>query len=493
MMERHGILGAPGTLALWLAAGVLAAIWFPQLHANEAVPSGSLARPAHDGPPAEAAAQMGQDHQAVEILERELASTKRDMDVLLKLLPQESERASRLEQDLAAARREAETQTALARKAGEEAAQLKQTAEKSSAKLRQLFQQERDKAEALAQELSNARAAIYAYDAKARQASDQAAELKEAAETGTAADLKKSLQQERERAKRLEQDLVAARRDVETQTALATKANEDTARSKETAEYDSAELQRSLQKEHERAEALAQNLSMVLTAISTYEVQVKASDQTADWQQGFENSTVVLRKSLQQEQERAEQLEQDLAVARRDVETQTALAAKNSDETAQLRRASESGFAELRQSLQQERERTAKLERDLALTRSNASTLSNAQREVKAAKPVAAEQAAASDTQPRTQDAAITRLMSYAGVLLDRGDISSARTVLERAAEMGSAQANFRLAETYDPLVLSKWGTYGTRGDSKKAVDLYTRALAGGITEAKERSAALLR
>ena len=83
--------------------------------------------------------------------------------------------------------------------------------------------------------------------------------------------------------------------------------------------------------------------------------------------------------------------------------------------------------------------------------------------------------------------------MWRARVLIRQEDIGSARIVLQRAAEMGDAQANFTLAETYDPLILSKWGTYGTHGDAKKALDLYARALAGGIKEAKERSDALRR
>ena len=36
-------------------------------------------------------------------------------------------------------------------------------------------------------------------------------------------------------------------------------------------------------------------------------------------------------------------------------------------------------------------------------------------------------------------------------------------------AVAGSAQASFMLAETYDPAILSTWGTYGTRGDASKA------------------------
>jgi len=62
----------------------------------------------------------------------------------------------------------------------------------------------------------------------------------------------------------------------------------------------------------------------------------------------------------------------------------------------------------------------------------------------------------------------------------------------QRAAETGSAQAIFMLAETYDPLVLSKWRTYGTRGDATKARELYAKAYDGGIKAAKDRSDALL-
>ena len=83
--------------------------------------------------------------------------------------------------------------------------------------------------------------------------------------------------------------------------------------------------------------------------------------------------------------------------------------------------------------------------------------------------------------------------MTRAGVLLRRGDIGSARAALELAAEMGNAQASFALAETYDPLVLRKWGAYGTLGDPAKARDLYARAQAGGIKEASERVDALRR
>jgi len=79
------------------------------------------------------------------------------------------------------------------------------------------------------------------------------------------------------------------------------------------------------------------------------------------------------------------------------------------------------------------------------------------------------------------------RLMERARLLLELGDIVTARAALERAAESGSPQAAFALAETYDPVVLSAWGAVGTRVDPAKAQQLYARAAAGGVERARDR------
>jgi hypothetical protein len=86
-------------------------------------------------------------------------------------------------------------------------------------------------------------------------------------------------------------------------------------------------------------------------------------------------------------------------------------------------------------------------------------------------------------------DMELKRLMSRANVLIRQGDIGAARIVLERAAETGNAQALFALAETFDPVVLSTWGTLGTLGDAARARELYAKALAGGLEEARSRLA----
>ena len=77
--------------------------------------------------------------------------------------------------------------------------------------------------------------------------------------------------------------------------------------------------------------------------------------------------------------------------------------------------------------------------------------------------------------------------MTRASQLLHEGNIGAARIVLERAAEMGSAPALFALAQTYDPAVLSAWGTFGTQGDVGKAQELYAKAFAWGVRDARDR------
>src|SRR5205807_2185008 len=141
------------------------------------------------------------------------------------------------------------------------------------------------RAERLEKDLSGARRDAETQTALATKANDDTTQLKQAAERG-AAELKKSLQQERERAERLERDLAEARRNAETQTALAAKANEDASQLKQVAERRSAELKRSFQKEHDRAEALAQDLSLVHAAVYAYEAQSRnAGDQAAGLKQ----------------------------------------------------------------------------------------------------------------------------------------------------------------------------------------------------------------
>jgi len=83
------------------------------------------------------------------------------------------------------------------------------------------------------------------------------------------------------------------------------------------------------------------------------------------------------------------------------------------------------------------------------------------------------------------------RLMAQARLLLDQGNIIAARSVLERAAESGSAQALFLLAETYDRAILTAWGISRRLGGVTKAREFYAKAVASGIHEAEYRLSAL--
>jgi hypothetical protein len=102
---------------------------------------------------AETAQSLGQERAARQEL---TASTVQHRHAL----EEERARSAALASEFATARREIETQAALFSKAGDEAVQVKQAAESAMAELQQSLQQERDRAEALASELTMARRAV---------------------------------------------------------------------------------------------------------------------------------------------------------------------------------------------------------------------------------------------------------------------------------------------------------------------------------------------
>jgi hypothetical protein len=67
------------------------------------------------------------------------------------------------------------------------------------------------------------------------------------------------------------------------------------------------------------------------------------------------------------------------------------------------------------------------------------------------------------------------------------GDLATARTVLQRAADAGVAAAALALAETYDPAVLARQGVRGLNGDVAQARRWYARAQQLGSAEAARR------
>jgi hypothetical protein len=476
---------------------------------------------------------------------------------LQKSLQQERERAERLRQDIATAKRELDTQIAMAAKANDEMIRLKQAAE-SGAELRMSLQQERELAAQLREDLATAKREFETQTALATKANDEVIRLKQAAESGV--ELQKSLQQERERATQLREDLATANRELETQTALANKANEEATRLKRVAET-GAKLENFRRQGQERTSQLQQNLAAAKREVETQTALVAKANEEAN--RVATETGAKLENSRRKAQEQVTQLQQELAAAKREVETQTAVAAKANEEATRLKQAAESATVELK-SVQQERGRAAQLQqdfamvkreierkdalvRDLSLVRTRSYACQEPSEAVLSTKPlaeadgfrkslqwrrnpakqleralilaehgkdsppwiatVAVSQMARNELleappltvanaraslQPDPADAVeAAKLRARAGVLLGQGDIGAARVVLERAAEKGSAQAMFELAETYDPLILPRWRTYGTRGDATKARDLYAKAETDGIKEAKQRSDAL--
>ncbi|KJC55714.1 hypothetical protein UP10_38620 [Bradyrhizobium sp. LTSPM299] len=349
----------------------------------------------------------------------------------------EQARVAALTDELAAVRRDLESKTAETSKANDDVKQLKQMAETEAAELRQSLQ--RDKTTAAAQQQLAA----------------------------TAEQFRSALEAEQARGAALMDELAAVRRDLESKTAETSKANDDVKQLKQMAEAEAAELRQSLQQERDKTTA------------------VGPQQQTSTAEQ--------FRSALEAEQARGAALTDELAALRRDLESKTADTSKANNDMKQLKQMAEAEAAELRQSLQQERDNASALARDLNTTRRELAARTGSDRLTSSqgvqAKPIT--DLAAAESQEVQESPEATKLLARARALLTQGDIGAARIVLERAVEAGSARASFALAETYDPNILTSWGTYGTRGDASKADELYAKATAGGVREAKSRSDAL--
>ena len=83
----------------------------------------------------------------------------------------------------------------------------------------------------------------------------------------------------------------------------------------------------------------------------------------------------------------------------------------------------------------------------------------------------------------------LAALLKRARGLLAIGDIVAARMLLERAADAQEADAALMLARTYDPEVLGKSDTRSVNADAAAARDWYQRAAALGSSEAEQRLA----
>jgi TPR repeat protein len=307
----------------------------------------------------------------------------------------------------------------------------------------------------LTNDLASARRYLETKAALFSKTDDEVVQLKTTAGAATA-----ELQQERLKTAALTNDLASARRDLEKKAALLSKTDDEVVRLKKTADAATAELQQ----ERLKTAALTNDLGSAQRDLGT---KAALSSKTDDEVVQLKKTSEAATAELQQERLKTAALTNDLSSAERDLETRAALLNKTDAEVVRLKKTAEVTTAEL----QQERLKTASSDR-------------NASAATKPGIATASEQPSTSDSKVDPQAA---HLMERAKSLLSQGDINGARVVLQRVVQIGSADASFAIAETYDPRVLSRWNVYGTRGDVSKAREFYAKAAEGGIAEAKDR------
>jgi hypothetical protein len=85
----------------------------------------------------------------------------------------------------------------------------------------------------------------------------------------------------------------------------------------------------------------------------------------------------------------------------------------------------------------------------------------------------------------------ITTLIDRGSAFLKRGDLASARLLLRRAADAGSADAALMLGSTFDPAFIQQLGVIGIQPDVGRAREWYQKAAELGSDAATQRLANL--
>jgi hypothetical protein len=364
--------------------------------------------------------------------------------------------------------------------------------------VKQALQQERDKADKLALELTTELAQVK----QARQQDRDEADKLVRELTDDLAQVKQARQQDRDEADKLVRELTvelaqvkqARQQDRDEADKLARELTDDL-----------AQVRQAMQQERDKADKLARELTDDLAQVK--QAMQQERDKADKLAGELTDDLAQLKQTLQQERDRADKLARELTSDLAQVKQallRTEMQSKANEEL-----------------LVQERARNQVLEEQLVARRGD--TMPSRSRNATAnlldtpdptqapatdkagtaplpsnGKPLMPEGdkpatlAVARPTAPEASgNPEVARLLSRASLLLSQGNIGMARTVLDRAAETGSALALFALAETYDPVVLSAWRTFGTQGDAAKARELYAKAFAGGVQEAGDRLNAL--
>lgn len=355
-----------------------------------------------------------------------------------------------------------------------------------------LEQQDRGKADVLAHDLASLRAEL---DTVRIAASDSAKAT--AAEIEQKQALEQQLKQQRDGAEALTRELTSLRTELDAARA----ATPEAARIIEAAKI---EHERTFAKERNRTEAVARELSSARQQIEEHASRLAAAHAEVLRVTEASNTTAAEQKrAFASERERADALVQELALVKNQLEAgNQQLAAVSASQTLASRQPATTGRNE---GAVEPRAKTTEGKSALPQWASTQAVASYAERSsvletppqarstareavpsVESKVPVASEATVLASVAPHSV-ADEQRLLVRANALLRQADISGARPLLEHALGHGSARAAFMLAETYDARVLKSWSARGVLGDSRKARELYEKAQAGGIEDAKAR------
>ena len=404
---------------------------------------------------------LEQERGRAETLARELTSVREELDAArnagseaAKAIEAETKQKPALEEERGRAETLARELTSVqaeldaARIAGPEAAKAAAAAVEQQQALKQELKQERDKAEAVARELTSLRTELD----KARAAGRETTQTAEAVKI----EQKLAFGKERDRAETLARELASARKEAEERSALLAAAHAEVLQVIETSSATAAEQKLALASERNRADALTRELA-----------SVRNEFEASNWQAAALNAFRALRSREPVVDSAREWMAEHSS---RTIAGKERLPEQISGEAV----AATSGRSSASKLPRPEAQLTARE----AAPDSDPKVVMATERSVSAG--------AASHPPVDEQ-----RLLARANALLRQADISGARPLLEHAVERGSARAAFMLAETYDARVLQSWRARGISGDPTKARELYERAQAGGIEDAKERIKAL--
>ena len=359
-------------------------------------------------------------------------------------LERERDRADALARELTSLRAELDA----GRIAGPEVAQAAEAEIKQKQALEQERKQERDRADALARELNSVRAELD---------TARAAGL-ETTQTTEAAKIEQELAfgKERDKTETVARELAAARKEAAARSALLAAAHAEVLEVTETNRALAAEQKLALASERDRADALARELTSVRNELEAGNRQIAALNAL----RALHSREPALDRSRERMAESSSRASEGTGRSPEQISGKAVASTSERSSVSELPRPEAPSAA---------REAASDLVPKVAAGTERSTSASAAPRSLV-------------DEQ---------RLLARATAFLGLADISGARLLLQHALERGSARAAFMLAETYDAHVLQSWRASGISGDRTKARELYERAQAGGIEDAKERIEAL--